>query len=230
MPTDFDENSALGRMQGASSGHPISGGLAAWGRQIRRNAAQPKLDYVTMLENQAKMHAFRSGLKKDEMQFGSDLSREEADLAHQRALESKAIDNKYILERVQKEAETKKDIISHETNAKAAMEGHIAKARANAEKKITKAKGKQERKGIKAKAEAEVFVTRGKQDIAMETYGQLHQDAGGVQNRSAEISPSTGTVKFGPPIKGVGSAEQFGPGYVNELPIAKRDDTPQKLD
>lgn len=187
MPTGFDENSALGRMQGASSGHPVSGGIAGWGRQIRKNAEKPKTDYVTMLENQAKMHAFRSGLKMSEMERASDLSREEAALGHARSLESKEIDRRNQMEMMGYKTQLGKETASHE-----------AKVKAKSEKKV-----------IKAKAKAELKVAKGKRDMTNEAHEQYASELGGIENRSFEVNPSTGALKYGVPIKGVGSKEQF---------------------
>jgi len=57
MPTGFDENNALNRMQmdsPASSGPMSRGGIAGFGRQIRKNASGRGIDPVVDLENKAR--------------------------------------------------------------------------------------------------------------------------------------------------------------------------------
>jgi hypothetical protein len=164
MPTGFDENDALKRMKmdsPASSGPFSRGGIAAFGRQMRLDAEKPKTDYVTMLENQAKMHAFRSGLKMSEMDRASELGREESQLSHEQ------------------------------------------------DKSMVKAKTKSERKVIKQKAKSELKVAQGKSDITNASHAQYLAEVGGTENRSFEVNPSTGALKYGVPIKGIGSNEQF---------------------
>ena len=194
MPTGFDENAALKRMDGADKGHIVAGAIAGFGRQMRKKAENPKTDYVTMLENQAKMHAFRSGIKMNEMDRASDIHREESRLGHEQSLERTNVDRQNQLE-----------VLGYKHGLGKEMASHEAKVKAKSEKKV-----------IKAKAKSELSVAQGKRDITNEAHAQYASELGGLENRSFEVNPSTGSLKYGVPIKGIGSKEQF-----NDLPIAK---------
>jgi hypothetical protein len=87
MPTGFDENAALGRMDGASKGHPISGAISGFGRQIRKDASKDRINPVVDLENKAKMAAFQSGLRREEMTLGSDLRKGETTHSHMHGMD-----------------------------------------------------------------------------------------------------------------------------------------------
>ena len=70
MASQFNELSALSDMQGAGKGHTTAGRVAAFGRQFAGRGGKKKgdrVDEVIRLENQAKMAAFNSQLRREEL-------------------------------------------------------------------------------------------------------------------------------------------------------------------
>jgi len=70
MANQFNELSALGDMKGTSTGHMTAGRVAAFGRQFAGRGGKKNRNggnEVIRLENQAKMAAFNSQLRREEL-------------------------------------------------------------------------------------------------------------------------------------------------------------------
>jgi hypothetical protein len=179
MPTGFDENNALNRMQmdsPASSGPMSRGGIAGFGRQIRKNASGRGIDPVVDLENKAKMAAFQSGLRREEMSLGSDLRKGETTHSHMHGMDRFSAEQR---------AKATADQRQHDLSMERITAEHTSKT------------------------DADIRLHTHKMQAAREYNEEIMGHAGGIENRSFEANPSTGAVKLGVPIKGVDKSQQF---------------------
>jgi hypothetical protein len=201
MPTGFNENDALGRMQGASGGHATAGYIAGYGRQKRVKAqkdARKSKESAIDFENRAKLAQFQTGLNMTQNEHASGLKRGETAEASRLRRE----------EATQSHMHAGQMLVAGHLSAKELAEqahGHkTAQASQAHEHAVNQTYAEY---GAKSAAEKDVHSHK------LETTRAYHQDfinqAGGIQNRGFEANPSTGAIKLGVPIKGMEASKQF---------------------